>query len=974
MSDSLRRLAPSLMLSSALTLVGAVVSPGLAVAADDTANAPATHESPSTVSEVIVTGSALPTTPDRIAAPVTTIDAHRVEVSGVDSNPLEIMRKTIPAFQGRGNIGASNANNTNQNTGGGSQLRLRDLDTLVLINGRRVAVDAIAGVGGKIFVDVDQIPASAIDRVEVLADGASAIYGSDAIGGVVNFILKSKMDGIEAGGRVAGADGGYMERSAYFTGGTSLGDRFDFVVDGSYNHIDPLFQRQRAFTHPFFVSSASVPGAVGTNLLNLNLNSPSQATPTGLAATAPSIAALIPSVYTASSAAGIGQTYDLSQFQTMLLGQELWTAGGNATLRLVGDDTVVAFGDFEYAHNDTFAQFLPRVSSVSVPAGAPFNPTTAAVSGVQFAEPTLPKRYFNTAENFRVTAGLRGVVGEGEHAWRWETAFTHSQDKLDQRQQDVIYGPNLALAIAGGFDAQGNAVPGGAFSKEFSNFDTSSPLVLAPALDPFARAGRNPASLKNIFGTELVSGTSKLDSFDAKVTSNLFDLPAGPLAVAFGGAWRRESLSASADLNGRNTGPTAQRWIGGQFFDPFSKSRDIASVFAEGRVPITSPDWNIPGFHALDFVGAVRFEHYSDAGNSTVPKIGIRWQPIDAQFTVRASYSQSFTAPSLYAEYGPTDTRQAGGAIIPGVFPNQPSSPFNAEDGNNPHLKPATAAIYSAGFVVQPDAIPGLRFSLQYTSIDQRNIAGGIGFNNIVADVNRLGSASIFFNNVARNNFPGQPGAVGFSNPGDLLAYLNAAPGVNNNNLYLIDQFRNLGGIKVRSWDLTLDYTHHTDHWGDFTLSAIGAYLQSYQYQALPSQPFYEFAGLVTNSPQAGGTQPRWRSYTSLEWSLDRWDALVAESYISGVKDEGAGGATFVNSNTSPIPVRAYSTWDAQISYSLGGGVIPRVRDARIAFGVNNIGNVMPPAAPKAFPDNGADVSTYSPIGRLIYGQLTAKF
>src|SRR5260221_2335330 len=131
------------------------------------------------VEELVVTGSALPTTLDAAAVPVSTISADTIQKGGVNNNALEILRKQIPAFQGRGNAGNSNANNTNQNTAGGSQAQLRNLDTLVLINGRRVAIDAIAGVGGKAFVDVNAIPTAAVSRIEVLADGASAIYGSD---------------------------------------------------------------------------------------------------------------------------------------------------------------------------------------------------------------------------------------------------------------------------------------------------------------------------------------------------------------------------------------------------------------------------------------------------------------------------------------------------------------------------------------------------------------------------------------------------------------------------------------------------------------------------------------------------------------------------------------------------------------------------------------------------------------------------
>jgi iron complex outermembrane receptor protein len=965
MTIARRTLTNSLMASTGLALGLA----GLAHAAEAPGPAPAS------VSEIIVTGSALPTTPDRIVAPVTMIDQHKIDIAGVDTTPLEILRKTMPAFQGRGNIGASNANNTNQNTGGGSQLRLRDLDTLVLINGRRVAVDAIAGVGGKIFVDVNQIPPSAIERVEVLADGASAIYGSDAIGGVVNFVLKRKFEGFEVGGRYAGADKGYAERSAYFTTGTSLGDRVDVVLDGSYSKTDPLFQKDRSFTNPFIVSTTAVPGAVGNNLLNPNLNSPSQSVPTGIGATAPNIASLIPGVYTASNAAGIGATYPLSQFQTLLLQQETSALGGSMTARLTESGSVQAFGDFEYAHAESFTRFLPRIAAVTVPAGAPFNPTTGAVAGVQVGDASLPKEYFNTSDKFRITAGLKGDFDFAGKGWRWEVAYTHSEDKLDQRQKNVIFGPNLPLAIAGGFNAAGVATPGGAFSKVFSNFDTNAPLVLTPALDPFARGGRSADSLANLIGTELISGKSTLESADIQInTTDLFSLPGGNVGLAVGAAWRREALSASADTNGRNTGPTAQRWIGGQFFDPFSKSRTIQAGFGEVRIPITGEGWSPTGFHAFDLVGAVRFEHYSDAGDSTVPKVGFRWEPVDNQFVIRGTYSKSFTAPSLYAEYGPTATRQAGGAIIQGAFPGQPSSPFNAEDGNNPSLLPATANITSVGFVAQPNAIPGLRATVQYTSIDQRNIAGGIGFNNILVDVNRLGSASIFFNNASKNNFVGLPGAVQFQNPGDLLAFLNAAPGVNNNNLYVIDQFRNLGGIKLRTVDVTVDYTMHTAEHGDFTFSSLVTYLDSYKYQALPSQPFFEFAGVVSNSPQAGGTQPKWRAYSTIEWSSGPWDAVLANNFIDGVNDQGAGGFTFANGGLPALSVGSYSTFDARVAYKFGAMGIPRLQEARLAVGVNNIGDRGPPRAPKAFPDNGADVSTYNPIGRLWYVQLMTKF
>jgi iron complex outermembrane recepter protein len=247
---------------------------------------------------VTVTGSLIPTEPNSVAVPVIALDAKQLEQNGVVSNPLEILRKAIPSFAGRSNAGTSNANNDNQRTAGGSQLQLRNLPTLILVNGRRVANSGVGGINGKNFVDVNQIPAAAIDHIEVLTDGASSIYGSDAIGGVVNFILKSGYEGLNFGGRYGFANGDYKERSAYATGGTELGP-VSFTATGSYQKTSPLFQSARAFTSPLYGKTSSIPGvvAVGSNnpgaILAPGINTPSATNPVGTAATAGSVNQLL---------------------------------------------------------------------------------------------------------------------------------------------------------------------------------------------------------------------------------------------------------------------------------------------------------------------------------------------------------------------------------------------------------------------------------------------------------------------------------------------------------------------------------------------------------------------------------------------------------------------------------------------------------------------------------------------------------
>lgn len=211
-----------------------------------------------------------------------------------------------------------------------------------------------------------------------------------------------------------------------------------------------------------------------------------------------------------------------------------------------------------------------------------------------------------------------------------------------------------------------------------------------------------------------------------------------------------------------------------------------------------------------------------------------------------------------------------------------------------------------------------------------------------------------------------------FQNPGDVLAFLNANPGVNNLQLYAIDQFRNLGGIKVRAWDFTLDYTLRTDALGRFDFSTLASYLPSYEYQALPSQPYYQFAGAASNSPYAGGTQPHWKVYTTLTWTKGPWVATIGDTYIDGVADEGAGGATFFNSHAIALPVKAYTAVDLRLAYNIPGTW--RMKSATVAVGVNNVNGADPPYAPNAFTDNRHDVGTYSPVGRLFYFTLDGRF
>jgi len=978
-------------------------APGAAPPAPETI-APATT-SPSAVAStappakdqdlIVVTGSALPTTPDAVVVPVSIVNAEAIAKGGVQNNVLEILRKQVPLFAGRSNAGNANANNTNQNTAGGSQIQIRNLDTLVLVDGRRVAVNAIAGLGGKVFVDASQFPAGAIERLEVLTDGASATYGSDAIGGVVNVILKKKYEGLAGNVRDGFATGNYDEFQASLLGGTNIGKRANLTLSASYTRSNPLYQDRRPFSSPFFSTGTAVPGAVGTNYLNPTLTSPSQTNPTGVNATAPNIAALqangtytdlgkstsvngVPQVGT-----GIGGTYDLSREQTLLLGQELKAVSGAFNYDILDSGNLELFVDSQYADNGSNTRFRPVVSGITVPRNAPFNPVAGPL-GVTFGFPADTKNYDTRSESFRVDAGLRGKLRFLGPRWTWEVAYVHSSDKLNQYQRNVIFKPNLAAAIAGGYDATGNPLVGGGYSKVLGTADIHAATVLVPALDPFSRNANQPA-LRYVYATQPIQALSTLDSVDGAITGTLPGLPAGRIGISVGAAYREEALSGNTDANGSVHGPSAGNYIGGQNADPFSHSRNITSEYGEARVPITSRDWNVTGLYALDLIAAVRHERYSDAGNSTVPKIGFRWQPLSSQVTIRGAYARSFTAPTLYAEYGPTNNRLAGPGIIPAAFPGLPAGLSPVQDGNNPKLGPSKARSFSLGVVLKPDFAPRLHVDLEYSNVYQTGQAAGIGFSNIFLDVNQKGSASPFAGNIAQGNYPGQPGATPFVNPGDLRAYLAANP-ANYNNVYAIDRFTNLAGIKSQTMNWTIAYTLPTARLGTFSLDSTQAYFLTYKYKALPTQKYYEYAGTATNGGTGvQGSLPRYRAYTALDWNYQHFDVTVANTYVSPVTDLGAGGVTFeTNSGKTPPTafaghIKSYMSWDLRVALR-PGPVDQKDRGFEVAFGINNVFDRQPPVSSNvgtpsaAFSDVNADISTYSPIGRLFYASAGFRY
>jgi iron complex outermembrane receptor protein len=859
-----------------------------------------------------VTGSYLSPAANTVAIPVITVDAKAIANSGSATSVLDILRKTVPQFQGNNNIGAQNANVGSGSTNGGSQLSLRNAATLVLINGRRVAYAPVDAKGGFQFVDVNLIPVAAIDRIEVLADGASAIYGTDAVSGVVNIILKTDYEGFETGGRYGWSTdkGNAAERSAYIVGGTGNG-KTNITVSAEWVKVDPVWNFERTYSDPTY-GTPTFAGSVnsGSNYyyLDPSLTAP-PVTPGGL----PAATLIANGTYSGPRAAGDQfQFFNLARYVTQTTGNQR-EAFSMAFDHKVSD-SLKAFGDFMYVHTNTFSQINGQPITASIAAGVhgnPFNATVTARNRIV----TNPRQYLADTTSARAVFGLEGKITED---WSWESAADYNRVDQDYANPGVINQAHLTAAING---------------DRFNMFSRS----------------HDPAELAAdaIVGTAQGNFISKLSNYDFKVRGKLFDLPAGSVDVAVGGEVRQESLAATADpLSQIDPITGALGWNGATTLYPFDAGRTVTSEFAEVRVPILK---DVTGAHLLEVSGAVRHENYSDTTDPTVPKFTLRYLPIDDQFAIRGTYSKSFSAPQLYSLFGPvsigfttpfTLTKFGGGTVN--------NVQTNSENGSNPNLEPSTSKNWTAGVVYSPKALKGFSVSVDYWNIKQDKLVSTIGATTILQDVELNGTSSQYASKVHVNSFTG-PGVTG---PGQISG------GVLDN-IYVVDQLVNLSAVDLDGFDVKLEYVYNADSIGRFDFVSNVSIYDKYTVTFLPGDEPFNTVALATAT---NGTLPRWQTYTSVEYTRGNYTAFAGVRYLPGVTDYNSGNH-----------IGSFYTLDLLASYTFGTE-IPYLSGARVSLGVNNVFNRFGPSDPATFTDSNMDTGTYGSLGRFVYVDLKYKF
>jgi iron complex outermembrane receptor protein len=881
----------------------------------------------------VVTGSYLTPAANATAIPVISVDSTAIENTG-DSSVLEVLRKTVPQFTGNGNIGTNNANVGSGSTQGGSSLSLRNTSTLVLINGRRAAYSPTSASGGAQFVDVNLIPVSAIERIEILADGASAIYGTDAVAGVVNIILKTDFQGFESGIRYGWSTntGNYENKTGYIVGGVSNG-KTSITLSAEYNTYTPIFNFQRPYSAvtygtPTFAGSVNIGGSY-------YYLDPSITTPT-VAAGGTSAAGLVAAgTYSGPRSSGAQFTlFNLSQYVTQ-------TVGGNRSSFTTAFDHQVSdsfkiFGDFLFTSTQTHSQINGQPINAQqamidiynstggaqgspnglVPAGQFGNPFNVAVNARNRLVAD-PRAYDNQDYSYRGVLGFFGKIGDS--GWTYEGAADYNRVLENYANPGVINQSHLSYATQVG---------------DFNFFSRTPISAAAEAAD-------------QVVGTATGSFLSTLKNFDFKVRGKVFDLPAGPVDVAVGVEERIESLDGVADpLSVIDPVTGALGWSGATTFYPFTSSRTVKSEFAEVRIPLAK---DLPGAHLLELDAAVRHEAYSDTTSPTVPKFSFRYLPINDELAFRGSFSKSFSAPQLYSLFGPggigftdpfTLTTVGGGTIA--------NFQTNSQSGSNPNLKPSTSTNYSFGVVYSPKALKGFSVSLDYWHIKQLDLVSSVGAANILNSVEALGAASPYINSVGLGSFngphPTAPGQISTGVPDDI---------------YVSDTLVNIASQVLSGFDSTIKYTWNSDQIGRFDIASNIGYYLSYKTTALPDTPAEEDAG---DSSYTNGTIPRWLAYTSVTYTRGKYGAFLAWQHIPGVHD--------IEDDTH---TGSFESFDVNVSYTFGSE-LKYLSGAKIAVGVNNLFNRFGPQDPTVWTDSNVDVGTYGAVGRFIYVDLKYKF
>lgn len=863
---------------------------------------------------VEITGSLLRRTDAETALPVTIIRSEDLIRQGVTTAEQAVQR--ISANQST--VGVSQS--VGATTGGKASADLRGVGenkTLILLNGRRLANHAIQGLEGS--VDLNAIPLNSIDRIEVLRDGASAIYGTDAIGGVINFILRRDYTGIELAAEYQRPrdDGGRERRFTFLGGvGTLDKDRFNIMASLDYRKQDVMVATDRNFARTGILGPTRddiLAGTSGTSFPG-DVN--------GFEPSAPGCQPprSVPIQNSAGTAFGSCR-YDFTGDVDIIPENEQVTGLLRGTLALGQTHQVSA--EYLRAKNTVLARVAPAPTSNLILATSPFYPVGAPTIDLNDdpADP-LPGGVVNWRT---VPAGKRSGESEAVNE-RWVIDF-----------QGGVAGWDYRAGFGNSKNKTTDSVNGG-----YTNDDQIQDGIFAGLINPFGpqTAAGQAAIDAALVNAQTITAKGDVDFIDGRVSKDLFQLPAGPLAAALGVEFRREEYTFVAE--------EITRVVPSLGVDPDSDvtgKRNVRALFAELAIPI---------IRNLDATLAVRYDDYSDVGSTVNPKVGLRFQPVP-QLLLRGSYNTGFRAPTLYEIFQPasltfTSDPYDDPLLCPnGVAPEEiegvvcgqqvllrTSGPASIGLGSGA-LQPEESRSFNFGVVFEP--IQQVTFGIDFWWIDIENTIGGLPEQAIFGDPARYGSRFTRCSQLS----PAARGAIdtclNFPNF-DPIAFIDAPN-------------ENLGDLKTNGFDVNLQVRFGATPYGRFGVTVDGTYVDKYEYQRERGGEFIQNVGRYADASPIF----RWQHTAAVNYSIGPWSAVFAHRYKSGYTDQ------------DPVnEVDNYSTFDLF-------GTWVGIKGLTLTAGIKNLFDEDPPFTNQSTTfQRGYDPRFTDPRGRTYLVRAAYKF
>ncbi|MEI4548308.1 TonB-dependent receptor plug domain-containing protein [Pseudoalteromonas spongiae] len=930
------------------------------------------------VERIEVTGSRIKRTDMEGANPVTTIDAAAISKMSVN-NVGDLLQNLTSS--------AGAAVNTQTNNGGDSSTRfslrgIGDERTLVLINGRRVVA---GGNGANASVDLNTIPTSVVKRVEVLKDGASATYGSDAIAGVVNIITRNDYEGFELKLNAGQSGEGDAEAKGVDLTFGAASDRGNVVVSLGYNDQGDAFQGDRSFSE--YELRAYADGSTERGGSSAPPWSNMDGYDGGNVTQGPEFGDWRP-----YDGATDSYNYNPVNYLQTPSKRKYVNVFANYLLGEFGVlGEVNSFAEMSYVQTVGKRLIAPEPLAPLIFFGtaAPYSPDNyynvkygpKDPDGNSFQIDDWRRRMLETGgrknerdyKTFRTVVGFNGVF---ENGWDWEISYNFGQSDATERAEGYFNlarvgdaaGPTGWLDANGSLitDADGNAIVDAANGAQLVCLNAEGAVIdgCVP-LNIFGQPGTDtaitPEMLQYISGdyntTEL--GQNRQETLSAIVSGDLFDLPAGPVGFAAGYEYRKESGYYKPDsliLQGTTTAGNAVSTEGGY---------DVQEVFGEAIVPILD---DAPFAHMLELSAAFRYSDYSSFGDNTSGKIGLKWMPTDA-LLLRSTVSTAFRAPTIDDLVGgaaigfpeaadPCDANTYGSdaayeavknspnfanCIATGVPANGydsdgveqiPSNTGGAENwGGSIELEPEEADVLTVGMVYTPDFVENLSFSVDYWEIQLDNALSTVGTQSTLTGCFERGE---YCDRITR--FGADSAAYG--------------------GIITVDDYAvNVGGIDTAGIDFDIRYTFDSN-FGEWRLSLDGTYLLEYD-KHLASETIDHVGRFEVNHD---GHFAELKTNFTVGWSKDDWDATLTTRYIDGVTETENGWWTdpFDRSVESNVVV------DLQGSYLVTDHLT-------VTAGIDNLFDEEPPFVFSAFGAN-TDVATYDIIGRYMYLRAVVNF